>query len=57
MTSEQRRLVVEALEMLIAQRGREAKTAARDQTRLSIATLYSREKSIAEQLRDEFWRA
>lgn len=56
MTSEQRRLIVEALNMLIAQRGREAKTAAKDDKRLSLATLYSREKAIAEQMRDEFWR-
>jgi hypothetical protein len=57
MTSEQRRLMVEALDMLIAQRGREAKTAAKEDNRQSIAALHRREKAIAEQLRDEIWRA
>jgi hypothetical protein len=56
MNSEQRRLMVEALDMLIKQRAAEAKTAARDDKRLSLSTLYSREKAIAEQLRDEIWR-
>jgi len=49
--------MVEALDMLIKQRADEAKTAARDESRLSTAALCRREKAIAEQLRDEIWRA
>jgi len=57
MTSEQRRLMVEALDMLIKRRADEAKSAARDDKRLALSVLYSREKAIAEQMRDEIWRA